>query len=39
MAPGIRGVTPLLWVHDMPTSIRFFRDSPGFEVLSTSTGG
>ncbi len=36
MALDIRGVTPLLWVYDMPTSIRFYRDSLGFQVASTS---
>jgi len=36
MALDIRGVTPLLWVYDMPTSIRFYRDRLGFEAASTS---
>jgi len=32
-----RGMTPLLQVFDMPTSIAFYRDVLGFEVVSTST--
>jgi catechol 2,3-dioxygenase-like lactoylglutathione lyase family enzyme len=32
----IRGVTALLQVFDMPTSIAFYRDLLGFEVVSTS---
>jgi len=32
----LRGVCPLLQVHDMPTSLRFYRDVLGFEVVSTS---
>ena len=36
MALDIRGVAPLLQVYDMPTSVRFYRDILGFEVVSTS---
>jgi catechol 2,3-dioxygenase-like lactoylglutathione lyase family enzyme len=32
-------MTPLLQVFDMPTSIRFFRDVLGFEVVETSEPG
>jgi glyoxylase I family protein len=37
MAIEIRGMAPLLQVFDMPTSIAFYRDVLGFEVLTTST--
>jgi glyoxylase I family protein len=33
----IDGLTPLLQVFDMPTSLSFYRDVLGFEVVSTST--
>ncbi len=36
MAIEVVGVAPLLQVHDMPTSVRFYRDLLGFEVVSTS---
>jgi len=36
MAIEIRGMTPLLQVFDMPTSIKFYRDVLGFEVVTTS---
>ena len=29
-------VTPLLQVYDMPTSVRFYREVLGFQVVSTS---
>jgi glyoxylase I family protein len=32
----VRGVRALLQVFDMPTSIRFYRDVLGFEVVETS---
>lgn len=32
----LRGVVALLWVYDMPRSIRFYRDELGFEVTNTS---
>jgi len=36
MALEVRGLAPLLQVYDMPTSIRFYRDTLGFEVVTTS---
>lgn len=36
MALELRGVMALLWVYDMPRSIRFYRDELGFEVTNTS---
>jgi catechol 2,3-dioxygenase-like lactoylglutathione lyase family enzyme len=36
MSLEIRGMAPLLSVFDMPTSVRFYRDVLGFEVVSTS---
>jgi len=36
MAIEVRGMTPLVQVYDMPTSVRFYRDVLGFEVVSTS---
>jgi catechol 2,3-dioxygenase-like lactoylglutathione lyase family enzyme len=36
MALDVRGLTPLLQVYDMPTSVRFYRDVLGFEVVSTA---
>ena len=36
MAVNIRGICPLLQVYDMPTSVRFYRDTLGFEVVTTS---
>jgi glyoxylase I family protein len=36
MALDLRGVTPLLMVYDMPTSVRFYRDKLGFTVASHS---
>jgi glyoxylase I family protein len=38
MGISIRGLAPLLQVFDMPTSIRFYRDFLGFEVIQTSGG-
>jgi len=37
MSIQLRGVCTLLQVFDMPTSIRFYRDVLGFEVLRTTT--
>ena len=34
-----RGMAPLLAVFDMPTSVHFYRDVLGFEVVSTSNPG
>ena len=36
MAIDVRGVCPLLQVFDMPTSLRFYRDVLGFEVVHRS---
>ncbi len=36
MAIDARGLTPLLGVYDMPTSVRFYRDVLGFEVAMSS---
>jgi catechol 2,3-dioxygenase-like lactoylglutathione lyase family enzyme len=36
MPRDIRGLTPLLSVYDMPTSLRFYRDMLGFEVVTSS---
>jgi glyoxylase I family protein len=36
MALDVRGVAPLLQVYDMPTSVRFYRDVLGFEIVTTS---
>jgi len=36
MALDVRGLTPLLQVYDMPTSVRFYRDALGFAVVATS---
>ena len=39
MTLDIRGLAPLLQVFDMPTSIHFYRDILGFEVVNTSRPG
>ena len=39
MAIEIRGMAPLLEVFDMPTSVYFYRDILGFQVVSTSHPG
>ncbi len=39
MAIDVRGVCALLQVFDMPTSIKFYRDVLGFEVVQTSEPG
>lgn len=36
MALDIHGIAPLLQVFDMPTSIHFYRDVLGFEIVQTS---
>jgi catechol 2,3-dioxygenase-like lactoylglutathione lyase family enzyme len=36
MAFEVRGVTVLLQVYDMPTSVRFYRDLLGFTIVNTS---
>ena len=35
MAIDVRGIAPLLAVFDMPTSIKFYCEGLGFEVVST----
>jgi glyoxylase I family protein len=35
MAIEIRGMAPLFQVFDMPTSMHFYRDQLGFEVVTT----
>jgi len=35
----VEGSAPLLQVFDMPTSLKFYRDKLGFEVVSTSGQG
>ena len=37
MSIQLRGVCTLLQVFDMPTSVRFYRDVLGFEVVRTTT--
>ena len=32
----LRGITTLLQVYDMPTSVRFYRDLLGFSIVNTS---
>ena len=39
MAIEIRGMTPLINVFEMPTSLRFYRDVLGFEVVTDSGNG
>jgi len=36
MALNVDGVVALLWVYDMPTSVRFYRDVLGCEIVTTS---
>lgn len=36
MSIDVRGVCTLLQVFDMPTSVRFYRDVLGFEIVETS---
>jgi len=36
MALNVRGLCPLLGVYDMPASVRFYRDTLGFEVVTAS---
>lgn len=36
MSLTIQGMAPLLHVFDMPTSLNFYRDKIGFEVVQTS---
>lgn len=39
MAIDIRGLAPLLSVFDMPTSLRFYREVLGLELISDSGQG
>ena len=39
MAIAIRGLAPLQGVFDMPTSVHFYRDVLGFELVQTSSPG
>jgi catechol 2,3-dioxygenase-like lactoylglutathione lyase family enzyme len=39
MGIAVRGVCPLLEVFDMPTSIRFYRNVLGFEVVEAAPPG
>lgn len=39
MSIEVREVRVLLQVFDMPTSIRFYRDILGFEIVQTTTPG
>jgi glyoxylase I family protein len=36
MSIEVRGVLALLQVFDMPTSVRFYRDMLGFEIVQTT---
>ena len=35
MSIDIRGMAPLLQVYDMPTSIKFYSEGLGFEIVTT----
>jgi catechol 2,3-dioxygenase-like lactoylglutathione lyase family enzyme len=39
LAITVRGLAPLLQVFDMPTSVAFYGDALGFEVVATSRPG
>ena len=39
MGLEVRGMTPLIEVFDMPTSLRFYHDVLGFEVVGQSSPG
>ena len=39
MTVEVRGMTPLIQVFDMPTSIRFYRDVLGFTVAESDRPG
>ena len=36
MSLEVEGFAPLIQVYDMPTSVRFYRDVLGFEVIESS---
>ncbi len=35
----LKGIAPLLQVNDMPTSLKFYRDIPGYTVAQSSGEG
>lgn len=39
MAIVVKGMAPLVQVFDMPTSIAFYRDALGFEVVQSDRAG
>lgn len=39
MAIDFGGLAPMIQVFDMPTSVRFYRDVLGFEIVATSEDG
>ena len=39
MSVDVRGMAPMLFVFDMRTSISFYRDVLGFEIVNTSNDG
>ena len=39
MSIGLRGMAPLLQVFDMPTSLHFYRDTLGFDVVRDEAMG
>ena len=36
MSLDVRGMTPLIQVFDMPTSVKFYRDALGFRLVAAS---
>jgi glyoxylase I family protein len=39
MPINLKGIAPLLQVFDMPTSLRFYRDTLGFKIIQSSGQG
>jgi len=39
MGVKVEGLVPLIQVFDMPTSLRFYRDLLGFEIVAQSSPG
>jgi catechol 2,3-dioxygenase-like lactoylglutathione lyase family enzyme len=39
MPIDVRGQTPLIEVFDMPTSVAFYRDGLGFQIIAQSSPG
>lgn len=39
MGVKVEGLVPLIQVFDMPTSLRFYRDVLGFEIVAQSSPG